>query len=308
MKKLLLFSALIFIVRSVSSQNWCPPGATWYYRANQPFSSTPYYDGHVKLQVTNTVTINGVTCQNMDGVFTGVHPLPSSPVNSFNIINIKTYENNGVVFLYNSYTQLFDTIANFNANVGDKWLKIHFVPMANCQSGTRLPITVTATGSMTINNISLRTLTLSVPFSNSSSYTITMIERIMNVNGFLFPWNGCQLDSPPYGDFTCYSDNNFPIYNPTSAVCAYIPTGIGENSISGSDLKLYPNPTGGDLSLDLHVASRLSIFNAVGTLVQSMCVDHAGTVNINGGALAPGIYFLKMENASENGWAKFVKE
>ncbi len=299
-------SLILFLLlgSGLTAQNWCPPGATWYHRMYIP------YNGHVKLQVTGTVSINNITCFNMNGVFTGQTQQPNGPVTSMNLYSLNTYESNGVIHIYNTSTQLFDTIANFNASIGDKWLKLE-LPPGNCQPSNRVALTVIDTGHVIINGISLKTLSLSVPWG-SSSYTHVAVERISSTTGFLAPYISCLLDSPGYGDFVCYSDNNFPTYNPTSDVCAYIPTGITKNSADGSYLNAYPNPINNQLTIELPDAAECEIFLADllgNTWPLKTSTIGSSKLQADLHAFHPGVYFMSVyHNGGLAGVEKIVKE
>lgn len=310
MKKILFILFVTIFGLQINAQMWCPPGATWHYRVYA--NMYPYYDGHLKLTVTNTVLINSIVCNNMVGTYIGKTMWPTSPTTTLNnYVDINTYESNKVVYIYNTDSSNFDTIANFNANIGDKWLGIKY-PNSTClpplPNYSRSTLTVFDTGHVMINNIFLRKIKVST--QTSPSYSLTMIEKIAGLSGFLFPYNHCIIDGPIFGNFVCYSDNNFPLYNPSSSICDYVPTGVGinKNSISNSLLKLYPNPNNGNFNIELDKPYKVSIYNTLGDLVYDHEFSEAGNFQINLSDLAKGIYQLKAENAQGFSYSKLIKE
>lgn len=307
MKKLLYFIFILFFAFNFKAQMWCPPGATWHYRVYA--NMYPYYDGHLKLTVTNTVLINSIVCNNMVGTYIGKIMSPSASTSTLNnYVNINTYESNKVVYIYNTDSLNFDTIANFNANIGDKWLGIKY-PAGTCIANYVRPIlTVVDTGHVMINNIFLKKIKVSS--QASPTYSFTMIEKISGLSGFLFPYSHCIIDGPIFGNFVCYSDNNFPLYNPSSSICDYIPTGVGinENSLSNSLLKLYPNPTNGNFNVELDKPCKLKIYNALGSLVYENEFIAAGNFQIDISDLLNGIYTIKAENEQGSSYSKLIKE
>ncbi len=309
MKKLILLFAVLICSLQSNAQMWCPPGATWHYRVNMLMM--PYYDGHLKLNVTNTVTLNSIVCHNMVGTFNGKAMSANGPVTTINnFINFQTYENNKVVYIYNTSTSAFDTIANFNANIGDKWLIIRF-PFVTCANNpVRKPITVIDTGHVTINSINLKRVTVSVPYQTSGTYTVNMIEKISSLLGFMFHSfdSNCATDGSGYGSFVCYSDNNFVLYNPTSTVCDYLPVGINENLLLAKSLKLFPNPNTGVFTIEIDKASKLSVYNTLGALVYETNFSEAGNFKMDISHLAKGIYNVKTENTSGSSFTKLIKE
>ncbi|MDP1799862.1 MAG: T9SS type A sorting domain-containing protein [Bacteroidota bacterium] len=308
MKKLLPFIFVLFFGFQVKAQMWCAPGATWHYRVYVAWPPIDYTDGHLELKVTNTVTINNTVCQNMDGVFKGVKNFPGAQTITANWVNFQTYENDKVVYIYNPESLSFDTIANFNANIGDKWLAIRF-PFITCSTPSRPSLTVVDTGHVFINNIYLKKIKLaSLP---TSTYAITFIEKISNLSGFLFSYigNNCQTDGHGYGNFVCYRDDNFPVYNPGAVVCDYVPTGVGvsENSITNSTLKLYPNPTNGIFNMELIEPVSLKIYSVTGALVYEKVFNEIGNFQLDISQLPNGIYNLRTESSREVSNTKLIK-
>lgn len=312
MNKIIFILFVTIFNLQVKAQMWCPPGATWHYRVHA--NMYPYYDGHIKLVVTNTVLINSIVCNNMVGTYIGKTMWPTSPTTTLNnYVDINTYENNKVVYIYNTDSLNFDTIANFNASIGDKWLGIKY-PNSTCFSPNtnyvRPTITVVDTAHITINNVWLRKLKLSSTYYSPTTFTFTIIEKISGVDNFLFHYTQCLVDGPFYGNFVCYSDNNFPLYNPSSSICDYVPTGVGinENSFSSSLLKLYPNPNNGNFTFELDKPCKVTIYNFLGDMVYDHEFSEAGNFQINLSDLAKGIYQLKAENAKGSSYSKLIKE
>ncbi|MBL7910917.1 MAG: T9SS type A sorting domain-containing protein [Bacteroidia bacterium] len=312
MKKLLPFIFILFFGLQIKAQMWCAPGATWHYRVYA--NMFPYYDGHIKLSVTNTVTLNNITCQNMVGNFYGKTMTPNSPTTTLSsYVNVQTYESNKVIYIYNSVDSIFDTIANFNANIGDKWLGIKY-PNTSCSwpntNYVRPTIMVVDTAHVTINNVWLRKLKLSSSYySPSPTFTFTVIEKISGVDNFLFHYTHCIIDGPYYGTFVCYSDNNFPLYNPSSAICDYIPTGVGvyESSRYNSIFKLYPNPTNGVFNLELNEPANLKIYSVTGALVYERSYSESGNFQLDISQVPTGIYNLRTESSRGASNAKLIK-
>ena len=313
MKKVLPFIFVLFFGLQIKAQMWCAPGATWHYKVYIGWPQFHYIDGHIKLTVSNTVTINNIVCYNMNGVFKGAIHYTNGPIQTYTATNFQTYENNKVVYIYNADSLVFDTIANFNANIGDKWLGIKY-PNSNCSSQptnyVRPIVTVIDTGHIVINNVSLKKLKVSV-LSSWSTYTVNMIEKISCLSGFLFNYSHCIIDGPYYGSFSCYKDDNFSEYNPDSVVCDYVPpagVGVIENSISNSIFKLYPNPTNGIFSIELNEPVILKIYSATGALVYERTFDEIGNFQLDISHLSNGIYHLRTESKQGVFYSKLVKE
>ncbi len=239
MKKKLLAICLLLTVTFAKAQSWCPTGAEWYFSINNPvsfFNQNP--NGYILFKYRADTTIALVQKKVIQEYFIGT--LGSNP-NLLNLYRSTSYlhENNSVVFLNN------DTLYNFNAAIGDVWLRPTFYQNysigAMCD-GPRKPIKVIDTGHVVVNSTSLRTLTLEWTFkaihtSTSSpitTQTMVAIERISLANS-IFTSQTCEFMNPPqtahsfYGPglLRCYKDNtSFGTYqNPQySGICNFIST------------------------------------------------------------------------------------
>ncbi|MCC6410640.1 MAG: T9SS type A sorting domain-containing protein [Saprospiraceae bacterium] len=98
-------------------------------------------------------------------------------------------------------------------------------------------------------------------------------------------------------------DENWPFqFNITTPVCSY--TIVSQNNPVGEQMKVWPNPTNGQVFLEGFSGKDVSlvVFNAMG---QSMDTPFAGgRLDLTG--LPPGLYFLRMNNGIL-GWATVVK-
>jgi hypothetical protein len=335
MKKILFCLAIIFTVTSTQAQNWCPPGARWHIKRGHPISS-PWHDGIIEMSYTTNTTVIGVPCKRLDAVFKGTRLFGAGggynitePYNSY-----YTYENNNVVFLYNG-SNAFDTLVNFNAIPGDKWLKPR---SAQTLCTSRPVLTVTDTSRVNINGFLLKqiktidsasVLAWSWIDTTAYSYTYTyaeaqtFVERILFLGGWsqnLFPSNceGYPPDTlssdggPPPNVFRCYRDFSFPVYKDIwyfggNSDCSSL---TGSETIANKEvnIRLYPNPHNGSFQLELQVSTRVTIINVLGETVYATYFKEPGTELIEATHLPPGVYVLKAKTAEGNGQMKFIRQ
>ena len=239
MKKVLLFTLLLFVAKFSQAQTWCAPGAEWHYRVYNPF--VPYQDGYMKVTVTNTITQGNTTYYNLVGGFAGQVNSVNFPTVALSYFSAKIYEANKVLYVYNQTTSVYDTIANFNANIGDKWrMTQKYNPNQMPCPFPRPVLTVIDTDHVVINSINLKRVTLITP----STYTIILVEKIGGINSFLYPYFSCAVDDYSPGSFVCYSDNNFSLYqNPGyNLPCDFTTVGKDEFTLEGLELNVFPNP------------------------------------------------------------------
>jgi hypothetical protein len=259
MKTLPLLIAFILFYFSARSQSFCPPGATWNYTLYS-WGMQPLV-GIVTDKYVGETVINGKTCKHIVGTFKGFNAAQSPTTTVFNFRNHYAYEDNGVVYatIANSYTDTpFDTVVNFNAKIGDKWLRPRLI---NFSCIARKPITVVDTGHIFINNVRLKQIVTyyfnSYLLGNATQYVSvfdTIIEKIMSRNHFMFP-QYCESNSYDFylykTPFLCYQDDNFGFYQKTPNVnCELMATNVGTNNFRNPQIFIFPNPTSKEITLE----------------------------------------------------------
>jgi hypothetical protein len=279
MKKLILLIFVLFFATNVKAQMWCPPGAEWYFTA---YSYYPSANGYFKSIYVNDTTVNSNVYKKINAYFYGYGIMWGS---GFQIKYINTYfthENNNVVYLNN------DTLFNFNANIGDKWLRMqiknNFIPNTFCDAPRRA-VEVIDTGHIIINAMYLKRLTLKYQLkyveTNTlmplTTYTDVVYQRIGSIGNNFSP-EVCEFMSTnavfePISStgFRCYSDNNFALYsNPQyTGTCTYVATTSLSELINENEFKLYPNPFTHQLTLNSSTngLKKLIITNLLGQTV-----------------------------------------
>jgi len=108
------------------------------------------------MSYTANTTIIGTPCKRCDVIFVGTRLFET--LVGFDLTELfksyYTYSNNNAIFLRNE-VNAFDTLVNFNAFVGDKWLKPR---SADTRCVKRPFITVTVNGHVIINGFYLKTV------------------------------------------------------------------------------------------------------------------------------------------------------
>lgn len=315
MKKSLLY--LLFTISFFSNaQIWCPPGALWHHTLT-PYPNIPK-TGVVEDRYIGDTLLAGKQCKKIRETFTGkVSPL--SPVSSSSVM-IYSYLESGVLYLYTN--GVFDTIVNFNASIGDSWLRNRF--LGNSCNPRQL-VTVTDTGRKVINNMSLKWISTTytgtystVQGGNVSMHTVndTIIERIMTTYDYLFPMY-CEMNHPHgldmmrRGELICYQDNKFGSYKRSGYThCEYTTTSIP--TIRGVDngLRVYPNPVSDYLHLEIKRSGiyTFQITDVMGRLIMEEKINTSNQ-QINMAPLQRGVYFIKIINDEGlNLTEKIIKE
>lgn len=314
MKKVLVYILLFFqiVFLNANAQGWCPPGAEWHYTAQASIYPGFTANGFIKFKYVNDVFLMGNWYKQIDETFEGYCVPWYGP--NYQIVPRGSYyarENNGVILTNN------DTVFNFNANIGDKWLR-----PANSNTicdAPRRTIQVLNTGTVSINSITLKSLTLSIQFKfieNSTLYPLTtqtwvVNERLNLIEGLTLR-NVCEYLNPQNmpmhslsinrGASRCYSDNNLGLYvypNYTNT-CNYINTTAIKEFDGRDQLILYPNPAKEYIAiqnLQNYKATSVAIYNNLGEKVyQQILEEQTENLRIPIINLNSGIYFVCLTN------------
>jgi hypothetical protein len=302
-KQLLLLSYFLFLFTTNNAQTWCPAGAIWNYTFVPQIGMQLPKSGAIEDKYVGDTIINGITCKHIQGTFSGMLTPFSPTVTVLNYRNSYSYLSNGVLYASPNGSS-FDTIVNFNAAIGDKWLKNLYLGQCN----SRKSITVIDTGRVLINNLSLKKIVTSYTSSyvfSSTTYTVsyvdTIIERIMSRINFMYP-TYCEVDNVTdfyldNGSFNCYQDDRFLLYKRAGVVdCGYLSIGLNENKATKNKLEIFPNPTSDVLHLRTNneVDYATQLFDFSGQLIQgNQFITNEKSLQINMSNLQNGIYFLR---------------
>ena len=197
MKKLVLTTILLaFALGGMAQQgSFAPQGAEWYFHvlSQGPITEPPFH--YIQYMVTGEEEKQGHTC---------------SVINGYEYV----YEEDGVVYWYNSTDEEFTVLYDFNAEVGDSWY---------CAVADYYPclITVDSVGSVTWDGHTYRTQYVTGVIED---YWTVMDGRIIEGIGYekgLFP--EVVIDGPEYEYMRCYLVDGEMLYHEGDYDCDYVP-------------------------------------------------------------------------------------
>ena len=288
---------LILLPIKLFAQNWAPTGAQWHY------SYYGFFPGYVDIAYTGDTLIEGQASKILTKTYHGLGWNQSITSETFGYEY--TYEESGVVYL--RYQNQWDTLYNFNAQVGDSW-RMAKQPITNVVAQNSR-IKVLATGNLNINNETRKYLVVDKCDSNNISlgwFNDTIIENIGFLHDYLLPYDQFDgaVDGNEGGPFRCYTDNNFVTYKPSyTEVCDYI---MGTPEITANAwFQIYPNPVSDWIQISLNVVNeylKYSIYSSEGKKVQTGQMSE----QIDVSNLPSGIYTLLIENQTQNRFAKVL--
>lgn len=305
------FLLLICVHNNFFSQSWCLPGATWRYEVNDmPYPNSK--DGVIEYKYVGDTILAGDTAKIISGRFFGRFYTPTTNIQNYRVHY--TREDNNVVYAYSSTAGVFDTVINFNASIGDKWL----TPRNHCPDSCRLPMEVIDTGHTFIKGHSLKTITTTVTYdwkNGPSTFPITSVQRLyLQLVGSndnekeMFPFY-CQPDTSAisHGDrtrFLCYEDNQFGLFKVTPGEC---PGTVGFKDFeSGKSMRISPNPANDFITIETGTISEfvnVHLSDITGKTFGEQRCKSPCILNIKD--LLPGIYFVSI---SQNTALKTTKK
>lgn len=120
--------------------------------------------------------------------------------------------------------------------------------------------------------------------------------------GTAYAWsNGAQTSTISVGPTsnTTYTvtgtDNNGCVNTGTVLVKVSGCAGIGELTAANSGLLVYPNPNGGNFTIESNSDARLTLINELGQIVRTFVLSGSNNYNVAVSDLAKGVYFLSGE-------------
>lgn len=281
------------------AQSWCPPGAEWRY----PYITLePQYQpyGTLVCSYLGDTIFQGRPCTHIsttaylkdhDGVF---HELWQD--HSF------TEAMPDLIRLWNPHVEMFDTLARFDAPVGTTWLMHHYL-------GDKT-VTVTATGTDTINGIALRYVKVVREPAVYGPPEDIIYERLGTLNTCSFmPWASYEPE-PRIDPLRCYRDENWEYAISGYPSCNLLDVGIVGISEGSPTLNAWPNPGVDKLSLGWNSTGtfNLSILDSQGrTVLQQKYRNTDAPLNIN--KLSPGPYTLVVTSMNgQRAITKWIKQ
>lgn len=292
--KQIRLTTIIFLlsITSLGAQVWCPPGATWQFDFFQ-FSA----EGYVEVKYVGDSVVGGKTCKVLRKTEYYYDWVPQK-YGSWIIGREYTYLDSNIVYIWRlgKFWKLYD----FGALVGESWI------IPGPYGGSQFcdstgSVGVDSISTITIDTFNLNYLRISPNDTNMQGVRLggTLVERIGCITGYMFPERYCiPHDGEEAGNFRCYTDSLFGLYQVSSNPCDFI-IGIDQSILKQSAVQLYPNPTSDFITIEIDApligSYELKLYSLLGQEVMNIKLEQL-KIKIDISVLDQGIYFLKIEN------------
>ena len=281
-----LFNALPFVLQAQTS--FAPLGATWTYSFadHVPLSYTyrPF-----ELSVNAEELFQGRMC----GILDLMNVPPYGTWHGFWMDSLFLYEENDSVYFWSPYSQKFQLLYDFTAEVGDSWVI----------GGLSVPDHSIYEDFLTVTVDSIRTLisdgdTVRVWYHEESMYFDwgnAIIEGVGS-NGFMLPSFG--LYESRLGTMRCYNDmeSNYQFVHYPCDTVILNPIGVGTgNTLEEIRIVLSPNPVEHILQITSSEQIQdgvLRIFDFQGHLLREEKITVPGSYDVS--KLAAGVYLCNV--------------
>ncbi len=244
--------------------------------------------GCVSQVVTSTVTVNAL-------------PLPTVAVNSGTICSGNSFTmiaNGAVTYTFQGGNSVVSPTANATYTVVG-------TNSAGCVSGNVATSTIVVNASPNLLVSGATTICLGQTASLTASGADTYSWSTGSTNAGIIVSPTVNTSYVTSGTLTATGCTKNITTNVVVANC----TGLADKSEGITQMNVFPNPTNGELTLEMGMngSKQISITDCVGKIVYNTTTD-SSKMKLNIGSLAKGIYIVKVQGETGTRIARVVKE
>jgi len=323
MKKLLITTIVFFFITLSFSQTWAPVGAKWYY--------SHYAGSFEELTIIESIgdtTINSKQCKilNTYQIHESMDSTGSYHWDTLFCPLQYSFQESGIVYLYDFSKEVFDMLYNFNAVIGDTITVKDTAFQGYCPEampGNLFEYVIDSITDTLISSIPLQKQFISPTqnsdwiFSDPWQYTDFPIYEWIGSSKFLFGIYHLQVMEGSIYCLRCYQDSILSYrasFWPDTVPCGQLRPlhNSGIESINNKNLiDIYPNPANSTLFIEfdniINSVYTIEIYSLIGTL-QLKQTSTEKTLSIDIRELSKGIYFIRIHKKDESFIIKLIKE
>lgn len=292
MKPFRFVSILVLILTTLlgrfDGQTWGEGNPIWTY-AVYDFSSS----GRIQWSVKGDTTFSGHTCKMFRKDFEikncSLNVISSGTLESFDFM----YEEDQVVYWFNSELLTFDTLFAFDSGPGFSW-----VISAPKSYDMDVTCKIVDTSTISLQDITRKQIVINFSANRNYDYEYsdTIIAGIGPISTYMKPWDVIEgaIDGEHEGDaLLCFQDDEINLERSKDANCNLI-SSVNFPSTKHEYL-LYPNPAQDQISIILPSWSPMAvyqIFGPSGELISSKPKLDQAAIDLQD--LLPGLYWMKL--------------
>ena len=277
MKKLLIYVLCIFNIAAIAQITFPAVGATWHYNI---------YNQNQTLKYTHDSLFMGKTTKVIE------NPYCFFTCGTIQQSKTLIYVSNDSVFFHNIRTvNQWELLYNFNALVGQSWCVLlkDTVPINTILIDT-ITFTVDSVKFVTINSQVLKKICGTSKGKTSQGNPImgynnsfAIYDRV-GATGYLLPFPSSGIPTEcPNAYLICYSDSTLGLYQVDTTSCNYIPSsGISNVTDRNKLLNIYPNPTTGDLYINLSAQNASNMLVHISDVNGRLLINNTYHANAGG--------------------------
>ncbi len=294
MKTLSISTIILLISISLLGQDFAPINATWYYTECFDYSGDIDY---ILFKSEKDTVINDTACRKISKrhqVFDRYRPKEEYIT-----------EINNKVFFFDTVFNQFQTLYDFNTQVGDYWdIKIRLNPELQYDT---VRVKVDSIKNITINDsiIEIRYVTyfrLSQKNNPDEHLKSQIFEKIGDIN-YMFNWYYLTTDCIDFyfgnrsRGLRCYEDDDFGLYHhDLQYACDYVNVGINETFMPS--FTVFPNPTKDIVKIEGNNSSLRNSSICLYDLYGNVLFSKEFCTEINMSPYSSGIYFVSISDCS----------
>ncbi len=323
MKQLSSTIIILLFLKLTFAQTWAPVGAKWYYSHNG--GAPP--DLTVIESIGDTI-INTKTCKILQTYMIEEHWTPPS-YSYWDTLFCPlqyTYQDSGIVYIFDKTKNDFDVLYDFSAAIGDSITVKDSTFMGYCPESVPskyFKYVIDSISDTIINNTTL-VMQFTTPTQGSewgfSDFIgvlrkLPIIENIGSIK-FLFGVYHIQVMEGSINCLRCYRDSVLfykAHFWPDTVPCGQLRPLYNslENFQNNNNINIYPNPANSAINIefknDFIEGYFIGIYSVVGKLqLKQKSISEKVSIDIS--KLSKGMYFMRIANGKLTFSGKFVKD
>lgn len=293
---LFLVIAVLFSISNLKAQDtlWPSSNAEWYYS----FTDNSTFSGYSYFKIERDTSVIGKNCQIYSRTLTTIEQGGFDTTSVFDEVHFMLRIEDSALLAYNSYSLSFDTIVDFNGQIGDRWKSYYYEGNDFCNGSNNSDYIISEIydkDTVIVNGKSLLKVAIKrIDPQNEIVFNFDEFYQYYGSNNGNFIFNKfCNTST----DFAYETNLRCFFYDSLSfqvQPCAKLPTlGIGKNK-SNNTIKIINPIKNGEIlfqNIDANNVEIIQVFNSMGKEIQIEPMVSGTNTITSKVSIEKGIYF-----------------